>query len=247
MSLRFIQPDWPAPARVKAFVTQRQGGVSKAPYTGLNLAMHVGDMPELVLQNRQLISEALMFPSEPLWLNQTHSITVVDAGSLTAENSLPDADGSWTHLHGKVLAVLTADCLSILLTDRSGSVVMALHAGWRGLAEGIIQHAIASANLLPERLMAWVGPGIGFAAFEVGSDVRDVFLMSNRADIAHFKASREGHWFADLAGIALWQLEQLNVCWLGGGHWCTFDKPEQFFSYRREGITGRMASFIWLE
>lgn len=249
MSLSFIQPDWPAPARVKAFVTQRQGGVSCWPYEQLNLAMHVGDDANAVLQNRQRVTQQLNLPGEPFWLNQVHGIDVISADDACLEGDapVPTADGAWTHNHNRVLAILTADCLPILLTDRSGSFVMALHAGWRGLAEGIIQQAINEASLSPERLMAWVGPGIGFSAFEISSDVRDVFLMSKQADAYHFKPSKAGHWLADLAGIALWQLEQMNVCWLGGGHWCTFDRREQFFSYRRDGVTGRMASFIWLE
>ncbi len=249
MGLSFIQPDWPAPARVKAYVTQRAGGVSPEPYHALNLAIHVDDALECVLQNRTLLASQLALPSQPFWLNQVHGVEVMNADVISAveqDAPPPDADGAWTHQHNRVLAILTADCLPILLTDRSGSFVMALHAGWRGLAEGIIQQSVRSANMAPDRLMAWVGPGIGFAAYEVSSDVRDVFLMSGQADHYHFKPSKGGHWLADLAGIALWQLEQLNVCWLGGGHWCTFNRPEQFFSYRRDGVTGRMATLIWL-
>jgi YfiH family protein len=251
MSLTLIQPDWPAPARVKAFVSQRQGGVSVAPYSSLNLATHVGDNPLHVQQNRALIAETLNFPSEPFWLNQVHGTRVVNADEADADDEdvpLVQADGSWSHTYNRVLAIMTADCVPILLTDRCGSFVMALHAGWHGLSEGIIHNAVKTAGLAPNRLLAWVGPAIGFAAYEVSNDVRDVFLMSRRADAIHFKPSdKEGHCFADLAGIALWQLEQMHVCWIGGGHWCTFDRPEQFFSYRRHGITGRMASFIWLE
>ncbi len=249
MSLTFIQPDWPAPARVKAYVTQRQGGVSLAPYDALNCAMHVGDDPAAVSHNRQLISQQLLLPSAPFWLNQVHGTEVVNADDAVwaaVDAPLPDADGAWTYEHGRVLAIMTADCLPILLTDRSGSFVMALHAGWRGLADGVIQQAVRRANLAPERVMAWVGPGIGFSAFEISADVRDHFLSAGQAEKYHFKPSRAGHWLADLAGIALWQLDQLSVCWLGGGHWCTFNRPEQFFSYRRDGVTGRMATLIWL-
>jgi hypothetical protein len=222
--------------------------VSQAPYQSLNLATHVGDAAEDVARNRQLLVQKLSLSNEPVWLNQVHGTDVIDADCLSEDVALPDADGSWTHSHNRVLAIMTADCLPILLTDRSGSFVMALHAGWRGLVDGIIQHAIQTAHLSPERLLVWVGPGIGFAAFEVGAEVREVFLMAGRAQSHHFKPSqRAGHWLADLAGIALWQFEQLKVCWLGGGHWCTFERSEQFFSYRRDGVTGRMASLIWLD
>lgn len=248
MTLSFIQPDWPAPASVKAFVTQRQGGQSLAPYTSLNMATHVGDDLSTVLANRQRVSAQLALPSEPFWLNQVHGVHVISADENRAEEAaLPEADGAWTHSHGCVLAIMTADCLPILLTDRSGSFVMALHVGWRGLVDGIIQNAFDASGLSSERLMAWVGPGIGFSAFEVNGDIRDAFLMSGQADKYHFRPSKAGHWLADLAGIALWQLEQMNVCWLGGGHWCTFERSEQFFSYRRDGVTGRMATLVWLE
>jgi len=249
MSLGVIQPDWPAPAQVKAYVTQRQGGVSLAPYDTFNLATHVGDDLAAVLHNRQVLAQQLAMPSEPFWLNQVHGIDVINADDAIwhgADAPLPNADGAWTYDSNRVLAIMTADCLPILLTDRSGSFVMALHAGWRGLADGIIQQALRQANSAPERVMAWVGPGIGFSAFEIGADVRDRFLLAGQAEKYHFKPSKTGHWLADLAGIALWQLEQQGVCWLGGGHWCTFNRPEQFFSYRRDGTTGRMATVIWL-
>ena len=248
MTLNFIQPDWPAPVGVKAYVTQRQGGVSLAPYASLNLATYVGDDLDAVVHNRQLLAQSLGLPSEPFWMSQVHGIEVINADDpvCVEADGLTVADGAWTHDHHRVLAIMTADCLPILLTDQQSSFVMALHAGWRGLADGIIQNAIRRASLPADRIMAWVGPGIGFSAFEIGSEVRNAFLMSGRAEKYHFKPSRAGHWLADLAGIALWQLEQLGVCWLGGGHWCTFNRPEQFFSYRRDGVTGRMASLIWL-
>jgi hypothetical protein len=247
VSLSFIQPDWPAPARVKAYVSQRQGGVSLAPYDSLNMATHVGDDLSTVLANRKRVAEHLSLPSEPFWLNQVHGVHVVSADESCADDvELIEADGAWTYHHNRVLAIMTADCLPILLTDLSGSFVMALHAGWRGLADGVIQQAVRRANLAPEQVMAWVGPGIGFSAFEISADVRERFLSLGQAEKYHFKPSRAGHWLADLAGIALWQLDQLSVCWLGGGHWCTFSRPEAFFSYRRDGVTGRMATLIWL-
>jgi hypothetical protein len=246
MTLALIQPDWPAPAQVKAFMTQRGGGVSVEPYLSLNMATHVGDERSAVLANRKRVAERLALPSQPVWLNQVHGVQVVHADDCVLSDPLPEADGAWTRDQHRVLAIMTADCLPILLTDQQGSFVMALHAGWRGLADGIIQQAVGDAHLVPERVMAWVGPGIGFSAFEVGHEVRECFLTQGRAQCHHFKPSPSGLWLANLAGIALWQLEQLNVGWFGGGHWCTFEQRERFFSYRREGVTGRMATLIWL-
>lgn len=248
MSLGFIEPDWPASTRVKAYVTQRTGGVSRGGYESLNLAMHVEDTLADVIENRARLSQALSLPAEPLWLNQVHGVNVLDAAEILSHEGLCDADASMTYQTNHVLAILTADCLPIFLTDRSGSFVSAIHAGWRGLVDGIIPEAVRASSVPAEKVLAWVGPGIGPNHYEVSSEVRDVFLMSGRADYFHFRPSQKtGHWMADLAGIALWQLDQLNVCWIGGGHWCTYQRQDQFFSYRRDGAqTGRMASLIWL-
>ena len=241
-----MQPNWPVDGSVQAWVTTRDGGVSLPPYDQLNLATHVGDVPEAVLQNRAILRSALSLPSEPVWLKQVHGTTVIAVDELTVDSSV-EADGSYTEQSGRVLAILTADCLPILLAKSDGSGVMALHAGWRGLADGIIAQGLHTAGWSPVAVCAWVGPGIGQMAFEVGGEVRDVFLQQQRALPTHFSAStRTSHWYADLAGIALWQLQQLGVAWLGGGHWCTARDQTRFYSYRRQGVTGRMASLIWI-
>jgi hypothetical protein len=239
-----IFPDWPAPERVRAISTTRQGGVSREPFASFNLAGHVGDEPGPVAANRRRLSRGLGLPGEPAWLNQVHGRTVVLADRV---DQPVEADAAVAFRPGSVCAVLTADCLPLLLCDREGSCVAAVHAGWRGLADGVIPAAVASLNRDPARLLAWLGPAIGPEAFEVGGEVRHAFIEIDAAHAACFKPSARGRWLADLYGLARCQLQALGVQAIYGGNWCTYSEHEMFFSYRRDGRTGRMASLIWLE
>ncbi|MDR0717441.1 MAG: peptidoglycan editing factor PgeF [Azoarcus sp.] len=241
----FIAPDWPAPSTVRALLTTRRGGVGKAPYESCNLATHVGDDPAAVAANRAILRRHL--PAEPLWLEQVHGATVATAAG--SDNSAPPrADASVARGRGEVCAILTADCLPVLLCDDTGTVVAAAHAGWRGLAAGVLEAALARMETAPKRVMAWMGPAIGPAAFEVGDEVRAAFLETDTGAAAAFRAgAARGKWFADLFMLARRRLTRAGVERVHGGGVCSFSAREQFFSYRREGTTGRFASLIWLD
>jgi polyphenol oxidase len=242
-----IRPDWPAPARVRAYATTRDGGVSIGAYASLNLADHVGDAPERVARNRGLLREHLGLPGEPLWLRQVHGCDLVS--HLSVEPSGPracEADGALASAPGQVCAVMTADCLPVLLCDDRGVRVAAVHAGWRGLADGILEQAVASMGVPSERLLVWLGPAIGPDAFEVGPEVRARFIDADRDCEEAFRPSPSGRWLADLAGLARRRLARLGVTGVYGGSYCTHSDSRRFFSYRRDGVTGRMASLIWL-
>ncbi len=238
----FLIPDWPAPASVRALQTTRSGGISLAPWNSFNLGAHVGDDPRHVAENRLLLSSAL--PAEPLWLNQVHGISVADAVTDPAGIA---ADAAVAHAPGAVCVVMTADCLPVLFCDRAGSVVAAAHAGWRGLAAGVLEATIASMGVPPERLLAWLGPAIGPENFEVGDEVRAAFLGDDPAASGAFKAKSSGKWLADIYQLARLRLQRAGVLSISGGQWCTVADAERFFSYRRDGVTGRMATLIWLD
>lgn len=237
-----LVPDWPAPARIRALVTTREGGVSEGDYASLNLATHVGDAPTAVMRNRELLAAACALPATPRWLNQVHGATVIDATTHPA--AIPDADAAFTRQTGVVCAILTADCLPILLCDRAGTTVAAVHAGWRGLAGGVIaaslQHLPAAGDLL-----AWVGPGIGPQHYQVGSELRQRFLALNPAHEAAFE-ERAGVWYADLAQLAIQQLQRAGVGSITASGLCTYADPARFFSFRRNPVCGRIASLIWI-
>lgn len=250
---RCIIPDWPAPPNVKALQTTRNGGVSAAPYASLNLGDHVGDAPLRVARNRSLLEPLL--PGEPVWLQQQHGTVVVDAASAVC---LPQADGCISSRAGAVCAVMTADCLPVLLCDGGGGVVGAVHAGWRGLCDGVIEQTVRAMNVPPGSLMAWLGPAIGARAFEVGEEVRAAFTARQPGAAAAFAPSRPSHlpqpgkgasdkWLADLYALARQRLNALGIARIYGGGLCTYTDRERFFSYRRDGATGRMGTFIWLE
>ncbi len=240
-----IEPNWPAPSHVRAFSTTRQGGVSAPPYHSLNLATHVGDDPRQVAKNRDCLQQQLALPSAPAWLNQVHGI---DIHTLNEPLTLPvTADGSISDKAGLVCAVMTADCLPILLCDRAGHRVAAIHAGWRGLCSGIIEKSIQQMGLPAEQLLAWLGPAIGATAFQVGAEVRDAFIAHDISASEAFVQQDQQHWLADLYQLARQRLLSQGVNAIYGGECCTFQQRELFFSYRREGVTGRMASFIWLQ
>lgn len=238
----WIIPDWPAPARVQALQTTRLGGVSPRPYDSLNLGDHVGDERPNVFANRQLLQQKI--GGKPLWLHQVHGLTVLDAG---LADSGAEADAAVAHESGLACAVMTADCLPVLFCDRAGTVVAAAHAGWRGLAAGILEHTVEKMGAPANQILAWLGPAIGPSAFEVGEEVRAAFVQQDdQADTA-FVRKGEGKYLADLYCLARQRLVAAGVDRIYGGGWCTFNDSSRFFSYRRDGVTGRMGSFVWLQ
>ena len=236
----FIIPNWPAPANVHALQTNRDKGASLAPYNSLNLGSHVGDNPIHVAHNRQLLSQFV--PSEPVWLNQVHGINVIDAAQT---DCVPDADASFTTRKNVVCVTMTADCLPILVCDSAGTLVASIHAGWRSLCDGVIEATIAKLPAKPANLMAWLGPAIGPNAFEVGAEVRAQFVAKDAKSELAFKKYGDKY-LADIYQIATQRLNNLGVTQIYGGDRCTFTDKDQFFSFRRDGVTGRMATLIWL-
>ncbi|MDD4881863.1 MAG: peptidoglycan editing factor PgeF [Gallionellaceae bacterium] len=244
----WIVPDWPAPARVRAFMTTRAGGVSRAPYDSLNPADHVGDDPAAVAENRRLLRAEL--PAEPLWLNQVHGVEVADQAGAEP----PCADAGIAGKPGQVRVVMTADCLPALFCDRAGTVVAAAHAGWRGLAAGVLEATVARMAVAPGDLLVWLGAAIGPNAFEVGDEVREAFVSRHPLAAVAFRPALPGtldgaprKWLADIYALARIRLAAIGVGEVYGGGLCTWTDAERFFSYRRDGATGRMASLIWLE
>jgi hypothetical protein len=239
----FIYPDWPAPANVKALQTTRQGGISAAPYDTFNLGSHVGDAAQAVARNRQLL--APFMPSEPVWLEQVHGTAVANADMADCHVF---ADACIARQRGSVCAVMTADCLPVLLCDEAGTVVGTAHAGWKGLAAGVIEATVKAMDIAPHRLMAWLGPAIGPEAFEVGEDVRAAFIAhQTEAAEAFIRYGVEGKYHADIYLLARQRLNTLGITRIFGGNLCTYHQQDKFFSYRRDGVTGRMGTFIWLE
>lgn len=242
-STDWIIPDWPAPANVQAYTTTRLGGVSRAPYAGFNLGDHVGDVAQDVAVNRAQLKRRLNLPAAPVWLNQVHDTQIVNAAEVTVGCT---ADGSYTIEAGVVCAVLTADCLPVLLCNREGSKVAAAHAGWRGLANGVIETTLAALDAPPESFMAWLGPAIGPQAFEVGAEVREIFMAHDPQAVDAFKPAPTGRWLADIYQLARQRLARQGVTAVYGGGECTYTDAQRFYSFRRDSITGRMASLIWL-
>lgn len=240
--LELIYPNWPAPPSVKAVATTRKGGFSRSGFASLNLATHVADDPERVLQNRERLSEFCNLPGEPCWLQQTHSTRVVALG----ETSERDADAAISQTPGQVAVVLTADCLPVLFCNKQGSEVAAAHAGWRGLLNGILEQTLQSMQSNPEDCLVWLGAAIGPEHFEVGDDVRQAFVAADRQAETCFKATRPGHYLADLYALARLRLTNQGVGQICGGEYCTYAMQERFFSYRRERVCGRQASLIYL-
>lgn len=242
MTHDWIVPDWPAPTNVHALATTRHGGVSVGPYTSLNPGDHVGDDPAAVAANRRKLQACL--PAQPVWLKQVHGSGIVDAGHVLG---VPEADGSVARLPNVVCAVLTADCLPVLLSDRAGTVVAAAHAGWRGLADGVIEAAVKAMAVEAGEILAWLGPAIGPRAFEVGPEVRQIFMEHDpAAALAFIPSVHAGKWLADIYLLARQRLGRMGVTQVFGGAYCTFSDEERFYSYRRDGVTGRMASLVWL-
>jgi YfiH family protein len=240
--IELIRPDWPAPAAVRACSTTRVGGVSRGTWAGLNLGDHVEDDPRAVAENRRLLSRELALPGEPAWLAQVH-------GTRIRLPESPDAcaDACFEDRPGHVCVVMTADCLPVLFCNAAGTRVAAAHAGWRGLLAGVLEQTVAAFADPPAELLAWLGPAIGPQAFEVGDEVREAFIAKDAASAGHFRAHGAGHWLADLYGLARHRLARAGIGSVDGGGWCTFSDPARFFSFRRDGVTGRMASLIWLQ
>lgn len=241
---QFIQPNWPAPATVKAYTTTRQGGVSGAPFNNFNLGDHVGDDDNAVAQNRLLLRNTLQLLAEPKWLKQIHSTQVILAEQITADTQ---ADAAYTRQAKVVCAILTADCLPMLICDRAGTIVAAVHAGWRGLASGIIEQTIQTLQTPPADLLIWLGPAIGADVYEVGAEVRAQFITADPLAEQAFKANANQRWLANMYLLATLRLKHCGVTAIYGGDYCTYSDPERFFSYRRDGQTGRIASLIWLD
>jgi len=237
----WIEPDWPAPSRVKCLVTTRNGGVSRGSYASLNLGSDVGDDAQAVRENRARLRAAM--PSEPRWLRQVHGSDVIEADRVEGEAS---ADAAFTRVPGVVCAIQMADCLPVVFCNQQGTCVAAAHAGWRGLSAGVLERTVHTLALPAEQLMAWLGPAIGPRKFEVGTDVFDKFTAHDTAARAAFRPIRTGKWLADLYALARQRLSEAGVTAVFGGGLCTFSDPVRFFSHRRDHVTGRQGAFIWI-
>jgi YfiH family protein len=243
-ALQFLRPDWPVSKKVHAVVTTRRGGASAGPYASFNLADHTGDDRTRVQQNRALLRDALKLPADPSWLKQVHGARVVDIAAVARGAT---ADGAYAQASGVVCAILTADCLPIFACDRDGGEVALLHAGWRGLAAGVIEEGLQQFRAATRDLIVWLGPAIGAKAYEVGDEVRQAFLVHDREAASAFAPSVSGKWYMDIYQLARRRLAAAGVCSIHGGDYCTATQSDLFFSYRRDGATGRMASLLWLE
>jgi len=243
MPFMWITPQWAAPAGVHAAFTLRTGGASAAPFDTLNLGAHVGDDPLCVADNRRRVAQALALPSSPVWLQQVHGVAVHDIGGGVPPRA--PADAAITRVGGCVCAIMVADCLPVLLAARDASAIGAAHAGWRGLAAGVLEATVQALAVPPAELRAWLGPGIGPAHFEVGDDVRSAFLAHDRAAAAAFRPGRDDRWWCDLALLAQQRLEACGVTAIATDGSCTYTERERFFSHRRDGRCGRMAALIW--
>jgi YfiH family protein len=240
--LQIITPDWPAPPAVRAAFTLRRGGVSTGVYESFNLGKHVGDDPAAVAENRRRMRTELMVPAEPVWLEQVHGIDVADLDlALPARR----ADAAVTHTPDRVCGILVADCMPVLFVTQDGLRIGAAHAGWRGLAGGVLEATVAAMRCVPSRLLAWLGPCISAEHFEVGDEVREAFVRTDAATEAAFERNARGRWQCDLYAIARHKLSALGIRDVRGGGWCTFAERDRFFSHRRDGQSGRMAALIW--
>ena len=237
----WLVPDWPAPANVRAFVTTRAGGVSEGEYASMNLGLSSGDQPERVRRNREIVRA--MLPSEPVYMRQLHG---TDVAMLDADaDAAVTADAAVCSGSGRVATVLTADCMPLLLADRRGARVAAVHAGWRGMAAGVVENAVDALGVPSSEVIAWMGPTIGPDAFEVGPEVREAFVAHDSQAAGAFRAHTPGKFMADLYGLARLRLASRGVTAAFGGGFCTFHEPARFFSYRRAPKSGRMGAFIW--
>ncbi len=240
----WIMPHWDVPKQIKSISTTRHGGVSQAPYASLNLGDHVNDLEIAVAQNRAILKKACNLPQAPIWLNQVHQNKVVQVSD--AFNGI-DADAITTDQPNQVCAIMTADCLPVLLTNRQGTQVAVAHAGWRGLAKGILQATLATFDCAMQDIIIWFGPAIGQDCFEVGLDVYQIFTEQNKQYQTAFKIHRPNHWLLDIQQLARLILQQQGVQQILINQYCTYSDKARFFSYRRDKVCGRMATLIWIE
>jgi polyphenol oxidase len=242
---QLLEFEWRTPAGVRAAFTTRLGGVSEAPWDSFNVASHVGDAPDSVTRNRVQLHALLNLPAGPAWLNQVHGVTVADLDARAATGAPSTADAAIARGASRVCVIMVADCLPVLFASRDGGVIAAAHAGWRGLAAGVLERTVAATGVAGSELSAWLGPSISQPHFEVGDEVRTEFVASYRGAAACFTVNDRGRWHADLVGLARRRLAALGVSDVSGGEWCTFADRERFFSHRRDGKGGRMAALIW--
>lgn len=240
-----LELEWTPPRGVRAAFTTRLGGASVAPWDSFNLGVHVGDSPQHVGANRARLRELLELPTEPAWLNQVHGVEVADLDAATPAAAPLTADAAVTSGAGPACVIMVADCLPVLFASRDGRRVGAAHAGWRGLAAGVLERTVGALDVPAAELTAWLGPAILQSNFEVGDEVRDAFVRADAGAAAYFVANARGRWQADLAGLARRRLTALGVPEVAGGRWCTFADRQRFFSHRRDGRGGRMAALIW--
>ncbi|MDE2235562.1 MAG: peptidoglycan editing factor PgeF [Gammaproteobacteria bacterium] len=243
MHADWIIPDWPAPARVRAVSTTRNAGVSSGVYASLNLGAHVGDAAESVAENRRRLRDALKLPREPRWLRQIHGNRVIKIDDMQIEQ---ECDAAYTSDAGQICTIMAADCLPVLLCNRKGTVVAAAHAGWRGMAAGVLEATLAAMAVPTESVLAWLGPAIGPDAYEVGEEVRSALTRGQPQADQAFESIRDGKWLCDLYLLAGQRLRQAGVPHVYGGGFCTHTERARFFSYRRDGECGRMGTLIWI-
>jgi polyphenol oxidase len=247
----WITPSWSAHARVRAVVTTRAGGYSSPPYHGFNVAAHVKDDPSVVARNRQLLQDRIGASNRLFWVNQVHGSIVRVLSEQESADSMPNADAIYTRHSQQALAIMTADCLPMFLAAADGSEIAVVHAGWRGLSQGVVENTLACFQCDPGQIHAWLGPAIGPDHFEVGEEVRQTFLQKSSVpeliSTAFKPAALAGKWWADLYQIARIRLVQAGVTSVAGGQYCTYRDEKYFYSYRRDHVTGRMASVIWLD
>lgn len=250
MAVEWITPDWPAPSSVRALSTQRGGGVSGYPFESLNLGAHVGDVAGDVAENRRRLRQEAGLPAEPAWLSQVHGTLVADLDRFDGRDlagAVPSADAAITRRPGRICTILTADCLPVLFASEMGDAVAAAHAGWRGLAAGVLEAAVAALRVEPRCLLAWLGPAIGPAHFEVGPEVREALVQGDPGAESAFATNSRGRFMADLPALACSRLARLGIERVYGGRACTYRSGDQYFSHRRDGKTGRQATLIWLD
>jgi len=245
LPIEVLRPEWRVAGAVRAAFTLRGGGVSAAPFDALNLGAHVGDDAAAVAENRRRVRERLELPAEPEWLEQVHGTRVADLDGPGDEMRAP-ADAVLTRTRGRVCVVQVADCMPVLFAARDASAVAVAHAGWRGLAAGVLEATVAKLGVAAGGLSAWLGPAISARYFEVGGEVREAFLARDAGAAAAFTSNPQGRWQCDLARLARRRLAALGITEVTGGEWCTYADPARFFSFRRDGRCGRMAALIWL-
>jgi len=246
-AIAVLQADWPAPPRVHAFTTLRTGpGASKPPFEAFNLGLRSGDDPAAAQANRNALHARIATPHPPRWLRQVHGTDVVRFDAASGLDEEPTADAAVTDVPGLPLAILTADCLPVLFAAEDGSEIGAAHAGWPGLSAGVLESTLAAMRTPASKLLAWIGPGAGPQRYEIGENVHAAFVGQDAQTARYFAPTRPGHWLADLPGLARHRLARAGVQRVFGGTECTISEPACWYSYRRDGATGRMASLIWI-